>query len=224
MEQNQPFSPAPSAQKDGWPWPYPGQEDLSGEMPQAERLLRPAGDLFGQMADSNQIPRWDQPPCPKGRLTASLPRVGRAASLPVPPEKGRGMLFLGSCQPNFRSSPCQVRETHWPWWRDENAAEAWLGTHRPCPGAVLWHQVLPASHPRDWWAAWGPQHSIRHWDRHRKWHCPSGARKEGMRFLLLNSSGKQARKSGGNGGGCSTGRGGWQKLVFSFIVKRSWRL
>lgn len=47
MEQNQPFSPAPSAQKDGWPWPYPGQEDLSGEMPQAERLLRPAGDLFG---------------------------------------------------------------------------------------------------------------------------------------------------------------------------------
>lgn len=59
---------------------------------------------------------------------------------------------------------------------------------------------------------------------HRMRHCPGEVQKERIRFVLPNSSEKQARKAGRNGGGGSSGRGDWQKLVFQFIFKKSWRL
>lgn len=63
-------------------------------MLQAERLLGPARDLLGQMADFNQFPRRDKPCCLEDDLTGFPTSAESAASVPAPAEKGRGCIFL----------------------------------------------------------------------------------------------------------------------------------
>lgn len=205
-------------------------------MLQSERLIRPARDHLGQMADFNRFPRWDKACCLEDDLTGFPTSELRA--LPVclcQLRKGGGVFFSAAwftllCQQNFQMSPCRIvtpRETHWPWWSHANTAEStvWLRIRGPSPCLCVshssalarcctwWHRVMPAITMIDEWSeALSAQTGI--WSRRRMQHCPGERQKERMRLLLLSSDGKQARKSGRKGGGCSTGREDWQKLAF----------
>lgn len=157
--------------------------------------------------------------------------VGSSASLPMPPERERAVFFSGSwstllCQQNFQRSLAGWSHPGKPtdWWSDANTAEstAWLGAHSP--SSILRHSLgaaccatSNASRLRDWW---GPKHLEWAQNATLSWEV----QKERTRFVFPNSSGKQARKAGRNGGGGSSGRGDWQKLVFQFSFKKSWRL
>lgn len=144
-------------------------------MLQAERLLRPARDLLGQMADFNQFPRRDKPCCLEDNLTGFPSSVLRALlACLCQLRKGGGVFFSGSqftslCQQNFQMSPCWIvtpRETHRPWWSHANIAEStvWLRIRSPSPClcafhssalaqcCTRWHWVMPAIPMIDEWS------------------------------------------------------------------------